>query len=88
VKILPGVSYENPELFGVNQFVPDFPVSSLVDNIVLLNFVELSHTLRRAITVAKAIHVSGSSRKNKLTIPDGRVLVQVPSRSLMNDRCS
>jgi circadian clock protein KaiC len=47
------LSYENPELFGVNQFMPDFPISSLVDNIVLLNFVELGNTLHRAITVAK-----------------------------------
>ena len=48
------LSYENPELFGVNQFMPDFPVSSIVDNIVLLNFVELGNTLHRAVTVAKA----------------------------------
>jgi circadian clock protein KaiC len=48
------LSYENPELFGVNQYMPEFPVSSLVDNIVLLNFVELGNTLHRAITVAKA----------------------------------
>jgi circadian clock protein KaiC len=48
------LAYENPELFGVNQFMPDFPVSSIVDNIVLLNFVELSNTVHRAITVAKA----------------------------------
>jgi len=48
------LSYENPDLFGVNQFMPNFPVSSIVDNIVLLNFVELSNTLHRAITVAKA----------------------------------
>jgi circadian clock protein KaiC len=48
------LSYENPELFGVNQFVPDFQVSSIVDNIVLMNFVELGNNLHRAITVAKA----------------------------------
>src|SRR5262249_35829298 len=48
------LSYENPELFGVNQFMPDFPVSSIVDNIILLNFVELGNRLHRAITVAKA----------------------------------
>jgi circadian clock protein KaiC len=48
------LSYENPELFGLNQFMPDFPVSSIVDNIVLLNFVELGNSLHRAITVAKA----------------------------------
>jgi circadian clock protein KaiC len=48
------LNYENPELFGVNQFMPEYPVSSIVDNIVLLNFVELGNTLHRAITVAKA----------------------------------
>jgi circadian clock protein KaiC len=48
------LSYENGELFGMNQFVPDWPVSSIMDNIVLLNFVELGNTLHRAMTVAKA----------------------------------
>jgi circadian clock protein KaiC len=47
-------NYENPELFGVSQYMPDFAVSSITDNIILLNFVELGNTLRRAITVAKA----------------------------------
>jgi circadian clock protein KaiC len=44
------LSYENPELFGINQFMPEFPVSSIVDNIVLMTFVELGNTLHRAIT--------------------------------------
>jgi circadian clock protein KaiC len=48
------LSYENPELFGVSHFMPEFPVSSIVDNIVLMNFVELGNTLHRAVTVAKA----------------------------------
>jgi circadian clock protein KaiC len=48
------LSYENPELFGVQQLMPDFPVSSLMDNIILLNFVELGNTLHRAMPVAKA----------------------------------
>jgi circadian clock protein KaiC len=47
-------NYENPELFGLNQYMPDFAVSSIVDNIILMNFVELGNSLRRAITVAKA----------------------------------
>ena len=33
------LSYETLELFGVNQFISELPVSSIVDNIVLLNFV-------------------------------------------------
>ena len=48
------LSYENPELFGVTRFMPECPVSSIVDNILLLNFVELSNTLHRAVEVAKA----------------------------------
>src|SRR5450755_773238 len=47
-------NYENPELFGVTHYMPDFAVSSIVDNLILLNFVELGASLRRAITVAKA----------------------------------
>jgi circadian clock protein KaiC len=47
-------NYENSELFGVSHFMPEFAVSSIVDNIILLNLVELGNTLRRAITVAKA----------------------------------
>ena len=48
------LNYENPELFGVSRYTPDSGVSSLVDNIILLNFVELDNSVRRAVTVAKA----------------------------------
>ena len=47
-------NYENPELFGVTRYMPDYAISSIVDNLILLNFVELGSSLRRAITVAKA----------------------------------
>lgn len=47
-------NYENPELFGLTHFMPDFGVSSIVDNIILMNYVELGNTLHRAMTVAKA----------------------------------
>lgn len=47
-------NYENPELFGLTHFMPDFAVSSIVDNLILMNLVELGNTLHRAITVAKA----------------------------------
>jgi circadian clock protein KaiC len=46
--------YEHPELFGMTRFMPDAGISSIVDNIVLLTFVELGQHMRRAITVAKA----------------------------------
>jgi circadian clock protein KaiC len=72
------LSYENPELFGVNQFMPEFPVSSIVDNIVLLNFVELGNTLHRALTVAKARGSDHQFVTREFTIgPGGITLVPV-----------
>jgi circadian clock protein KaiC len=47
-------SYENPEFLGLSTFMPDFPVSSIVDNIILLSLVEISSSLRRCLTVVKA----------------------------------
>jgi circadian clock protein KaiC len=47
-------SYENPEFLGLSSFMPDFPVSSIVDNIILLSLVEINSTLRRCLTVVKA----------------------------------
>jgi len=47
-------AYENPEFLGLSSFMPDFPVSSIVDNIILLSLVEISSTLRRCLTVVKA----------------------------------
>ena len=67
------LSYENPELFGVNRFMPDFPVSSLVDNIVLLNFVELGNTVHRAITVPKARGSANQFVTREFTIGSGRI---------------
>jgi circadian clock protein KaiC len=67
------LSYENPELFGVNQYMPDFPVSSIVDNIVLLNFVELGNTLHRAITVAKARGSANQFVTREFTIGSGGI---------------
>jgi hypothetical protein len=47
-------NYENPEFLGLSTFMPDFPVSSIVDNIILLSLVEIDSSLRRCITAVKA----------------------------------
>ncbi len=47
-------NYENPELFGISSYMPEFPVSSIVDNIIVLTLVELGNTLHRCIAVVKA----------------------------------
>jgi circadian clock protein KaiC len=47
-------NYENPEFLGVSAYMPDFPVSSIVDNIILLSIAELNNALHRCLTVVKA----------------------------------
>ena len=46
-------NYESPELLGVSQISEELKGSHLVDNIILLNYVEVSTILRRAIAVPK-----------------------------------
>ena len=46
-------NYESPELLGISQISEELKGSHLVDNIILLNYVEISTVLRRAIAVPK-----------------------------------
>lgn len=54
-------NYESPELLGVSQISQELKGLHLVDNIILLRYVEISTRLRRAIAVPK---VRGSKNKN------------------------
>ena len=44
---------ENPEMLGMSSMMGDFAMSSLVDNIILMNWVELGDLFRLGLTVAK-----------------------------------
>ena len=44
---------ENPELLGMSSMMGDMRMSSLVDNIILMNWIELGDTFRLGLTVAK-----------------------------------
>ncbi len=46
-------NYESPELLGLSQISEELKGSHLVDNIILLSYVEISTRLRRAIAVPK-----------------------------------
>jgi len=46
-------NHENPEMLGMSRMMGGLAMSSLVDNILLLNFVELGDTFRLGLTVAK-----------------------------------
>ena len=47
-------NYESPELLGVSQISLELKGSHLVDNIILLSYVEISTRLRRALVVPKS----------------------------------
>jgi KaiC/GvpD/RAD55 family RecA-like ATPase len=46
-------NHENPQMLGMSSMMGEFAVSSLVDNIILLNWVELGDTFRHGLTIAK-----------------------------------
>jgi circadian clock protein KaiC len=66
-------NYENPELFGLSSYMPDFPVSSIVDNIILLSLVELGNTLHRTIAVVKARGSKHEFDTREFTIGQGGI---------------
>ncbi|MBI2818260.1 MAG: AAA family ATPase [Acidobacteria bacterium] len=46
-------NHENPEMLGMASMMGGFPMSSLVDNIILMNWVETGDCFRQGLTVAK-----------------------------------
>ena len=46
-------NHENPEMLGMNSMMGDFAMSSLVDNIILMNWVELGDSFRLGMTIAE-----------------------------------
>jgi circadian clock protein KaiC len=72
--------YENPELFGITRFMPEQNISSIVDNIIMLSFVELGDRLHRAMTVAKARGCGHSMMTREYDIGEGG-LTLLPGKS-------
>jgi len=68
-------NYESPELLGVSQISEDLKGSHLVDNIVLLNYVEVSTVLRRAIAVPKVRGSRNLQVTREYTIGTGGLLL-------------
>lgn len=46
-------NHENPEMLGMASMMGEFAMSSLVDNIILMNWVELGDSFRLGLTIAK-----------------------------------
>lgn len=68
-------NYESPELLGVSQISEELKGSHLVDNIVLLNYVEISTRLRRAIAVPKVRGSRNLQVTKEYTIGQGGISV-------------
>jgi circadian clock protein KaiC len=66
-------NYENPEFLGMTAFMPDFPVSSIVDNIVVLSLVEINSSLRRCLTVVKSRGCKHEFDSREYTIGPGGI---------------
>jgi circadian clock protein KaiC len=71
-------SHENPEMLGMSSMSGAMEVSSLMDNILLLNWVELGDTFRLGLTVAKARAMPTSRTTYECEIVDGRGLRVLP----------
>jgi circadian clock protein KaiC len=71
-------NHENPEMLGMSSMMGDFKVSSLVDNIILMNWVELGDTFRHALTVAKMRSMPTSRTTHECEIVNGQGMKVLP----------
>lgn len=65
-------NHENPEMLGMSSMMGEFKVSSLVDNIILMNWIELGDTFRHALTVAKMRAMPTSRTTHECEIVNGQ----------------
>ncbi|RYG56797.1 MAG: hypothetical protein EON56_03530 [Alphaproteobacteria bacterium] len=73
-------NYESPELLGVSQISQELKGSHLVDNIVLLSYVEISTKLRRALTVPKVRGSKNVQETKEYLIGPGGIAILDDSR--------
>jgi len=71
-------NHENPEMLGMSSMMGEFKVSSLVDNIILMNWVELGDTFRHALTVAKMRAMPTSRTTHECEITNGQGMKVLP----------
>jgi len=71
-------NHENPEMLGMSSMTGDMDISSLIDNILLLNWVELGDTFRLGLTIAKARAMPTSRTTYECEVVDGRGLRVLP----------
>ena len=73
-------NHENPEMLGMSSMMGEFKVSSLVDNIILMNWIELGDTFRHALTVAKMRGMPTSRTTHECEVVNGQGMKVLPRR--------
>ena len=71
-------NHENPEMLGMNSMMGDFAMSSLVDNILLMNWIELGDAFRLGLTVAKMRANPNARATHECEILNGQGLRVLP----------
>ncbi|HXH31500.1 MAG TPA: ATPase domain-containing protein [Bacteriovoracaceae bacterium] len=78
-------NYESPELLGLSQISVDLKASAIVDNIVLLSYVEISTRLRRAVLVPKCRGASIPQVTREFFIQEGGIKIVEDDRGLAKE---
>jgi circadian clock protein KaiC len=71
-------NHENPEMLGMSSMMGDFAMSSLVDNILLMNWIEMGDAFRLGLTVAKMRSNPNTRLTHECEILDGQGLRVLP----------
>ena len=71
-------NHENPEMLGMSSMMGTFAMSSLVDNIILMNWVETGDAFRLGLTVAKMRANPTSRVTHECAVADGRGMHVLP----------
>jgi circadian clock protein KaiC len=73
-------NHENPEMLGMASMMGSFAMSSLVDNIILMNWIELGDVFRLGLTVAKMRGNPNSRSTHECEILDGKGMHVLPRK--------
>jgi circadian clock protein KaiC len=71
-------NHENPEMLGMASMMGGFQMSSLVDNIILMNWVEIGDTFRLGLTIAKMRANPVNRATHEVEILDGQGMRVLP----------
>jgi circadian clock protein KaiC len=71
-------NHENPEMLGMASMMGDFAMSSLVDNILLMNWIEIGDAFRLGLTVAKMRGNPNARATHECEIRNGEGLHVLP----------